>query len=75
MLKKTHFITLVQKIITYLSFFLETIIDNIFKLLDLFFANTTQLISELSVFIDEFLNHIHLLIQLSELGICEDLCV
>ena len=49
--------------------------DDVFKLLDLFLANTTQLVTELSVFIDELLNDIHLLIQLGELGVCEDLSI
>ena len=49
--------------------------DDVFKLLDFFLANTTQLVTELSVFIDELLNDIHLLVQLGELGICEDFSI
>ena len=58
---------------TYLSLFFKTIIDNVFKLLYLFSTDSAQLVSELTIFIDELLDHVHLFIQLGEFCICQRL--
>jgi len=47
----------------------------VFKLFDLIFPYITELIPELTVLIDEFLNDIHLLVQLIEFGVCERFCI
>lgn len=58
-----------------LSFSLESNMYYVFKLFDLIFPYITELIPELTVLIDEFLNDIHLLVQLIEFGVCERFCI
>ena len=61
--------------LTYLCFSLESSIYDIFKLLNFISTDASQLVAELTVFIDELLNHIHLLIQLIKLRVCERFAV
>ena len=61
--------------LTYLSLFLKASVDDLFELLDLFFADAPELVPELSVLLDELLDHVHLLGKLIELLVCQSFSI
>lgn len=58
---------------TYLSLFFETIIDNVFELLDFFLANPAKLVSKLTILVNELLDDVHLFVKLVEFCVCKSL--
>ena len=60
-----------HKTATYMRFLFKSGSNNVFKLVEFVTADFAQLFAELAVFVDELLDHVHLLRQLVKLRVCE----